>query len=233
MTLTLSQDEFRGLCAKLRGLIAEGKEQDEIATELGVSMTEFGDLMRKFNDTEADLLRGRTTEEVYVNYTLRQSQNIKDLTDLIATVKLDGKGRNSVVGAVRARADILDKIIAKGQEFGFIEKKPETKLIAGVIVGQLTTPELRKAVVRELGHLDKIMAQFGDAPNILDVDPGPAHLPTPKQKALPEGHVAQAEELRAAPLRKKKVKGRARNRVHKGRKASPAPDTSLFGEPPD
>jgi len=166
-------------------------------------------------------MRGRTTEEVYVDYTLKQTQNIKDLTRMLGAFE-ETKQHAAMVGAVRARSDILDKIIAKGQEFGFIEKKPETKVIAGVIVSQLSTHELRKAIAGELGQLEKLMSDFGDAPSIVDIEPGPTHLATPKVKALSDGANGNGEAVQ------KGVKNHARNRVHRGRKVPRVPP----GEPP-
>lgn len=221
--LNITKAEFRAVCARLRSHLAEGKEHDEIAQLLGLTAAEFQELLKRFFESEADDLRGRTTEEVYVDYTLRQTQNIKDLTRMLGAFE-ESKQHSAMVGAVRARSDILDKIITKGQEFGFIEKKPETKIVAGMIVSQLSTPDLRRAISDELGNLDRLMSRFGDAPGILDIDIGPVHIATPKKKALAEGVKTEVVQ----PEMQKGAKKHARSRVHKGRKVLKVP----AGEPP-
>lgn len=205
MALNIPKSEIRGYFAKLRVYLTEGKDHEEIAGLFGFKWADYEEFLGKFYEQEVEDLRGRTTEHVYVDYCLHQHQNIHDLTKLVDHYDKT-KQHAAVVSAVRARSEIYDKIIARGQELGFIDKKPETKLIAGMVVAHLSTKELRSVITQELSGLEKLFEEFGDAPNILDVNPGPTHVPVAKQKALPEGD----------PM-KKRPKQNA-NKVHKGRR---------------
>lgn len=202
MTLSLTKSQLRATFAKLRVYLTEGYEAEEIAGLMGFSWEDYEELLHEFYKYETTVIQDRTTEQVYVDYCLAQMQNIADLTKVFESFKTT-KQHSAMVAAIKARSDIHDKIIARGQEFGFIEKKPEAKFVAGVLVAQLTDKDLRKAITDQVAHLDSLMSQFGGGESIIDIDPGPSHLATPKQKALPDGQ---------------RVKGHARNTVHKGRR---------------
>lgn len=203
MALARTKTELRHACAKVRSYLEDGKTHEDIAVLLGLDWADYETLVREYYEHESEDVRNKTTEQVYVDYVREQIRNIRDLTAILEQFK-ESKQHSAMVGAVRARSDIYDKIIDRGQQLGFIDKKPETKLIAGVIVAQLSNKELRAAITEELGHLDSLVARYGDGQNLRDRTPGPIHLPTPKQKAV-------------APPGEKPVR-RARNKVHGGRR---------------
>lgn len=205
MSLILRGPQFRAMCAKLRVYLTEFDDHDDIAVEMGLSWADFEKLLEKYYAAEVESLREQSTERVYIDYVQNQRQNIADLTKLLGAFD-ETKQHSAMVNAVKARADILDKIIAKGQEFGFIDKKPEAKIVAGVVVDKLSTNELRSAITGELQHLDKLMTKFGggEVPPIIDVEPGQIHKETPRTKVL-EGPAMQKKRLPS-------------NKVHKGRR---------------
>lgn len=211
----LTGEQLRASCAKLRSLLASGEHDDEtqVAAKMGLSWADYEQLKKKLYDFETDALRARPTEAVYVDYVIAQTRNIKDLTDLYGTLKSSKQG-SAAVGAIRARSDIYDKIIKTGQEFGFIERKPEAKIIAGVIVSQLTNIELRKAITGELSDLQRLMGMYGDESTIIDIEPGQIHQDLEPPKALP----APKQKAKAAAAPAGKIKGHKRNKVHGGRR---------------
>ena len=64
------------------------------------------------------MLQNSTTETIFLDYVLRQNQNIRDL-DNVQKLFQGSRQFTALVGAVKAKAEILDKVIEKGQEFGF------------------------------------------------------------------------------------------------------------------
>jgi hypothetical protein len=184
--MKLHGTELRAACAKVRAYKIDGKTDEEIAELLGLPWPDYEALARKFYDQESQDIRERSTEAVYVDYVLDQGQNIRDLTGILSTFK-ETKQHSAMVGAIRARSEIQDKIISRGQEFGFIEKRPDTKLVVGgIAVMQMSDKELRSAVTEELQHLSSLQHMFGGALEspIIDVEVGELHQDTPKQKSL-------------------------------------------------
>ncbi len=178
----ISKSEERKLIPQLLALIASGVSDEEAQGELGLSPGQYIQLRNTVLEKEATRVRNMPTEHVYVEYCLNQMACIKDLTELYDQAKLQKNG-NAGVGAVRARSDIFDKLIKRGQEFGVLEKRPEEKrIVAGVLVGQLTNDQLRAAITNELSDLNQLVDTYGEK-NILDVDPGQIYFPEPPDES--------------------------------------------------
>ena len=187
--IALRGADLREAMATLRAHLASGLDDVEAMGEMGLDIDSYEALKSKMFDAEKTRLRDRSSEDVYVDYALRQQTNISDLTEMIKSFK-ETKQYNALVGAVKARAEILDKLIAKGQEFGLIDKRPERKeIIAGVFMGELSDKQLRQFITGELTGVQKLMNKYGsgEVPSIIDVKPGNVHYSVGpvKQKALP------------------------------------------------
>ena len=188
-----------------------GKTTTEIMDYIGLSPKVFKILKHQVMDDKALELRNKPSEHVYVEYILAQQQNIKDLTKMIEEFK-NTKQFNALVGAIRARADLHDKIIAKGQEFGVFRKEPERKVIAGILVAEMTRKDLKTAITGAISNLDKMVGMYGDG-NIIDVPTGDLHygkaLPPPGSE--PSAPVAPKAK-KTARAKTSKTSKRARGR---------------------
>jgi hypothetical protein len=130
-----------------------------------------------------------------------QMKNLKDLDGMIESFKTT-KQYNAMVGAVRARSEILDKLIEKGQEFGLVHKMPDRKeIVAGILVADLTNKELKQMITAELSNLNGMMKRYGDK-TIMDMDPGVLHrgeaLPAAVLKESAGGTVVPKRETSAS-----------------------------------
>lgn len=171
--------EWRKAQARLVALLTEGKADEEVQAELGFSPEKYWRCKRAAFEAEAERIRATPTEHTYVQYCLDQAACIKDLTDLIDDAKKT-KNANACVGAIRARSDIFDKVIKTGQEFGILEKKPEEKrIVAGVMVAQLTNDQLRQAITTEISRLNQLVVTYGELP-MADLDPGALYYDAPE-----------------------------------------------------
>ena len=191
-----AQQRNRKKAAELLVKLAEGKTDDVAQAELGVSPARYIRLKKSVFDLEAERIRTVPTEHTYIQYCLAQMGCIKDLTDLLKEAKKQ-KNSNASVGAIRARSDIYDKLIKTGQEFGILEKKPEEKrIVAGIIVANLSNDQLKQAITSAIGSLNDMVLRFGDL-DMTQIDAGPLHY------ELPE--TSKTNRAKA-------------NRVHKGRR---------------
>lgn len=169
--------ELKKKTAMLMAAYAEGSSDEEAQALLGVSPAKFIKIKKALYDQEAERLASTPTEHVYAQYVMNQIRCVKDLDELYKACK-DQKNSNAGVGAIRARSDIFDKIIKTGQEFGILERKPEEKrIIAGVMVAQLSNDQLRQAITSSIGQLNEMVATFGDL-DITKIAPGQLHYET-------------------------------------------------------
>lgn len=172
--LKLTEGEMDQAAEDLFQYLITGKGDEEAQDELGVDTATYGKIKRHMLDRKAVEIHNRPTEHVYVQYILDQAQNLRVLTDMIKTNTAD-KNQNAVVGAIRLRADLYDRIITKGQECGLIEKEPERReIIAGVIVADLTNRQLQGVLKTELFEITQMMSEYGTK-KFIDVELGPIH----------------------------------------------------------
>lgn len=215
---------------------AEGKTDEQLAAEIGIDANEFKKLRLAMFDSKAEEVRARPTEHVYVQYMIDQARNIKDLTDMIKDFK-STRQHTAMVAAVKTRADIYDRLIKRGQEFGFIARDPKSgNLGLGELLGELTNKQLRVKITMELKQLGDLMVRYGDK-NILEMPTGSLHHGPRLPRSEMEDDRTKHKEISApgASVKKKSKKGaaakktaRAKNvKRHAGRvKAKPPGPTS-------
>lgn len=205
--------------------LCRGKSDREIVADMGISAEEYEELKSAMFDAKADELRGTPEDHMYVRYMIEQNINLKDLTRMIKQFKTT-KQYNAMVGAVRARSEILDKIIAKGQEFGLIKKTPSRKeIVAGVLVADMSNQALREGITHAIKNLDRLVREYGGEKDFLEL-PSPQDLHYGKTidaekdetDSVPEETVT--ELLDSPPTKSAK---RIVNKVFKGRRKMPPP----------
>lgn len=176
--LGLTKAELEQAVAKLFGLLCDGKTEVEAAAELGLDAEQFTKLKDTLIEQESGKLRGRSREEVYLDYLVGQKSCLADLGRLSEYFKTTNQ-LSACVGAVRARSEVLKEILRAGQDLGVITRAPTRKeIVGGVFITELDHDDLKKAIARELSGLNELVEAYGDK-NILEVEPGRLHLPEP------------------------------------------------------
>jgi hypothetical protein len=202
--MSLTKADLLELSATIYEKMCEGKTEAEVMAECSVDEEAFRRARRIMLDFRADEARNKPREHHYVEYCIAQQQNILDLNKFIK--ELDSKSQyNAVVGAIRLRSDIVDKMIARGMEFGVIRREPERReLIAGLVVADMTSDSLKKAILGQISRMNDMIARFGDG-DIKSLDIGALHYGDPIETTAEE----LAHELPA------KAEGAARARTSK------------------
>lgn len=208
--------------------VQAGKQDRDIQAELELDKAAFAVVKQEALDTEVERLRGVTTEQIYVEYCLAQRGCIADLNTLLDRENVQ---TTAYVGAVKARSEILDKMIKLGQDFGLISKEPDRKqIMAGLVVTQLSNEELRTAIADQLGALNSLVSGYGDQP-FGELDPGklyrepPPKLPSRTRVNPPTVVEAELQDMVRSTTKEKTDKhNRAKaNKVHKGRRVVKPP----------
>lgn len=188
-----SKAELAETMATIWDLLLDGNTDKDIIDLTGLEAEAYKVLRTRLLEEKAAELQSKPAEHVYVEYVIWQSQGIVDLTKMIGDFK-KSKQYNAMVGAVRVRAELYDKLIARGQEFGVFKKTPERKeVVGGFILADLTSDKLRTMVTGALSDLDKLMRRYGDR-DIIEMDGGPVHH---GPRLLEDGGVVT--EVAAAP----------------------------------
>ena len=144
---------------KLRALQASGLTTDEIVDRSGWTEDKLSKVREElFAREEMDLV-GRRTEDVFIDYVMRTRANIRQLDDILEDLRMTKQG-SAMVGAVKAKQDLMDRILNRGQEFGLIEKKPDRSQV-GIVVANMDDLALREMLVNEMNQLRSMMDSMG------------------------------------------------------------------------
>lgn len=174
MSTAMTKSELSEAMTTLWDLLTSGNSDAEAMDMMGLSSDTYVDLKRRLVDEKAAELKNKPAEHIYVEYIIWQTMGIVDLTKMMGEFKRL-KQYNAMVGAVRVRAELYDKLIAKGQEFGVFKKTPERKeIVAGMAISEMGNKELKGAITGAIGELGKLMKRYGDT-KIIDIEPGPTH----------------------------------------------------------
>jgi hypothetical protein len=206
--LKLTKEQMREAVLRIYGMLSAGEDESDILDEMGLTATEYEHLKSAMFNEKAEEVRSKPVEHVYVEYMIDQLKNIAALDDVISNYR-ETKQATAIVGAIRARSEIMDKLIARGQEFGLIKKVPNrNELVAGVVIANLTNKELKKEITGALGGLNEMMLKYGDS-NIIDVTPGNIH----RGKGLPAAVLNDKDDIVV-----KEKKSNRHDKVRRGRR---------------
>jgi len=159
----LGDTTLRQHLATIRASIANGESDETIAEEQSWPIEAVEVLRKAVRDAEI-VSMGRPTNEVFADYVLRQEGCIRDLNDAIERFGKEPKTAHVVVGAVKAKSEILDRVMMRGQEFGVLQKAPQRReILKGEFIAELPPHKMRELVRQELGALNRLQRLVGDA----------------------------------------------------------------------
>jgi len=158
---------------RLYDALTRNEDEADLMNEFDLTIDQYETLKSNLFETKSEELRTRPTEHTYVQYVIDQMVNVRDLTEIIDKHK-DDRTVSAAVSAIKVRSDIINQVIVKGQECGVIHKEADKKEVLNH-VAELSSDELKAALVKELNFAKAIMDEYGDK-GIIDVDPGSIHV---------------------------------------------------------
>ena len=162
------------LASQIEAELIKGTVESEIADLLGLDTDTYRHVRSFMLQELANDIRALSSDQQFVAYRIEQQRNIHDLDDLITNLN-EQTQYNALVGALRLRSEIQDKIVVRGQEFGVISKQPDRReIVAGVVVADLSTSDLRQMITGQLAALSGLMEKYGDA-DMRAIEPGVLH----------------------------------------------------------
>ena len=189
--MKLTKGELLEVAATIYNEMISGSSEADIMDLLGLDAETFQQARKFMLESRAEQIRGKSREHVYVEYVIEQTGNIRKIDKMMSGLT-DQKQYNALVGALRLRSDILDKIITKGQDFGLLHRDPKrSEIVAGVLVAEMSDRDLKKAITGQVKLLNDLVSTHGDT-DILALTPGPIHygertsVPDVERRKAPE-----------------------------------------------
>lgn len=158
----MKRRELLEAAAYIHEQLVRGKKDSYIRRQLGLEVEEYEEAKKFLLESKAEEYRETPREHVYAQYVIEQKRNIKDLDALVKNLNYSSQ-YNAVIGAIRLRSDIQERIVTRGQEFGMIKKEPERRvMIGGVALFDMATDDLRKQIVSQTKMLAGVMGDYGE-----------------------------------------------------------------------
>jgi hypothetical protein len=172
--------ETRRLLALLRTGIAAAKNDPQLLELLDVSPSELAALKGKMYAQEAVNLIDRPAEETFVTYRTQMYGVVEDL-DAVAKEARGARQFTAAGAALKAKAQIIDKVMERGQEIGVIPRAAKkTEMVGGILVASLTDRELMEQIGEMNKRFNRLMVEYGDKPmsatTLPELYSGPKHL---------------------------------------------------------
>lgn len=148
--------------------IVQGQLAEEIDAANGWPAGRADEIYSSLLATEETRQTNRRAPQVFADYALRSRRHMRALDDVYErAMGKDSGNLNAAVAAVRAKQDVLDRTIQRGQELGQISKKPQEHTVT---IGHMDDAALQEMVVRELRGLQDLALRHGGR-GLLDLRP--------------------------------------------------------------
>lgn len=164
----------RQLKATLRAHLQQGKTEDECLAEMNVRRDHLRWLRSQLIADELQEVVNDSPEEIWAKYRLLQQGCIKDLDEIIGEAKNGKVPVNTAIGAVKAKAAILENILEKGQDLGIIYKAAEQKQVtAAIAVAQVSVEDLKELAIGKRKALALAKTKFleADFTEVVETEP--------------------------------------------------------------
>jgi hypothetical protein len=209
--MALTRKQMLENAASIYSYMVQGKTDRYIRKQLDLDREEFEACKRFMLEDKSEKIRQQPREHYFIEYETEQRRNIKDLDGLIRNLDANSQ-YNALVGAIRLRSDITDKIVNRAQEFGLVKKEAaETKLtVGGVVVAQLDAAGLRKAIVDNTRGLSELMSKYGEKDFAALPAPGTLHYGPSIETTGESAEVDPDEDLDGEDATAKAVKAKAK-----------------------
>lgn len=214
--IVLSRKTKLELASQIYDLMVQGGSDSDIIDTLSIDPQTYLIAKKFLLEMKALEEESMSSKERYAQYVINQQRNILDLDEL--TTNLNSKTQyNALVGAIRLRADIFDRLITTGQTLGVINKEPEKRVVlGGVAIADLKDKELRRGVVKAFAGLERLIKKYGDGKKLSDIKPGKIHYGE-AVGALPED-LGSTASLGAPPM--KEPSKDKRNKAKTGKRSA-------------
>ena len=151
-------DERKRDAAQYRAGISLLWDRERILQETGWSLQRFLAVERFVRDEDKRLMDNVDPRAVFSEYRTQQLQAAAELEDL-AEIFRHSRQFNALVSAVKARSDILDKVIKTGQELGIVKRAAREVNVTGQIdFKSMSIRELRVHLRQEMTEVRELLA---------------------------------------------------------------------------
>ena len=152
--------------AYLRAFVAEGMSRAEVKRRLGINDKTYDRIEVLMMETDGLKLANMGTAQRYLEFVLRQEQCIRDLDMIIRNHATRDPRTSGVVGAIKAKSQVLKDVLTVGQELGIISKRAkELRVLGDINLALLPTDEIQQLLFTRLTHFRDTVSEGPKLPS--------------------------------------------------------------------
>lgn len=173
-----SKRDIAALVIEVRRRLVKGDGDLVIAEDLSLTPAEYRKVKAAMYEQAVAGFIDKPAEMQYVDYCLEQERCIKELEEMAKHFK-STKQYNAMVGAVRAKSQILGDMHKTGVAMGVIKKEASfDREVGGIRISELSNDDLRETIADGVRELQHIIDRFGDKPMTEVGTPSPLKDPS-------------------------------------------------------
>lgn len=154
-----SNSRLRRRLAELRAMITAGHTDEKIIEETGVEFQALEILKDEIYKQDRAAIDSADPVSIFIRYCLQQEGIIVELDKVIEKFSTTNQG-SAIVGAIKEKSQIFDRVIKMGQDLGLIAKAGgDLRLNEESLAGR-DPDEIREMIQGELDDLNELL---GDA----------------------------------------------------------------------
>lgn len=137
--------------------ISKGFNDLKISAEMSVSVDEVRQLKNILVERIADVDLHDNPAKLYLHYKLRQERFIEELEDLREELKGTNQA-NAILGSIRAKSDIVDKVLKAGQDLGVLPRAAQRKEFLAILA-TMTPDQMEKLIEEKAGKFESMRSR--------------------------------------------------------------------------
>jgi len=163
-----NKTDQRKVKAEIRARLSNGMTDAEIMEEVGLTPAVYSTYKQQVLSDGLNEATCSSAGETWARYSLLMMGCVRDLDNIILqgneayADRGDTKPMTAVVGAIKAKAQILDGIIDRGQNLGVVHKEPDRSIsVAGISVSSADPQRIETLVNERKKLLEDLMGSYG------------------------------------------------------------------------
>lgn len=149
---------IRNASTYMRAFLAEGLSREEIKDRLGVDDKIYDEVEMLLLETEGSKFTNMGTAHRFFIYMLRQEQFVRELDQFTRLHMGDDPRKSGVVGAIKAKAQLVENVMKMGQELGIISKRAkEIRVLGEINLVTLPNEEIQQLYEERMAFFSNVM----------------------------------------------------------------------------
>lgn len=158
-----SQPRLRRRLAELRVMMRGGKSDEEIVEETGVEFNSLVWLKDQVYKQDRAAIENADPASIFIRYCLQQEGIIVELNEVITKFMTTNQG-SAIVGAIKEKSQIYDRVIKMGQDLGLIVKTGDAIDPDAVRLAGRDPDEIRDMIQENLDSINELLGDAGKPP---------------------------------------------------------------------